>query len=168
MPSHLLLDLIRIAALSTKQYLQSVSLKFLWLRTWSPASHWIGRWKHSRLYCQPWLYVHSYPQPHLWVPSIFQRRFCSAVINKQGSLVIYLLIFHIHGLEMFFFFLPHLEFSVRGKDANPSIVVIGYDNVTTHVDSHAGWALQLSWWSAPYSKSHLKLAIIGKHLKISK
>lgn len=168
MPWFLLLYLLSISSQNTLQYLQSASLKFLWLQTWSPASHWIGKWKHSKLYYQLWWCVHSYPQPHLWVPSIVQRQFYSAVSKtKQFGHLMFLFYFHqIHGMKInFSVFFRHLELAVWGEDANPSIVVIGYNDVTVHVDCHTRRALQLPWWSAPYTKPHLKLAVVGKHLQ---
>lgn len=59
----------------------------------------------------------------------------------------------------------HLKLAVRGEDADPSIVIIGHDDVTVHVHSDAGRSLQLSRRPTSDPKAHLELAIVGEHLK---
>lgn len=140
---------------------------FLWLQTLSPASHSTGRWRHSRPYYQPWWYVHSYPQPHLLVPSVFQHRFYSA--TARGTVWSLSGTFKIWAVKRFFLF-PlaeniHLELAIRGEDANPSVVVVGYNYVTVHVHCDPCGALQLPWWATSDPKPHLKLAIIWEHLE---
>lgn len=59
----------------------------------------------------------------------------------------------------------HLELAIRGEDANPSVVVVGYNYVTVHVHCDPCGALQLPWWATSDPKPHLKLAIIWEHLE---
>lgn len=59
---------------------------------------------------------------------------------------------------------PHLELSVRGEDADPSVVIVGHHYVAIKVHSDAGGSLQLSWRATSDPEPHLELAIVGKNL----
>lgn len=150
------------------QHLQSVGLMFLWLQTLSPACRSTGRWRHSRPCYRPWWYVHSYPQPHLWVPSVSRHRFCS-VASRGQVLSISATIKICVDLETWKRLAPtkiiYLEFSVRGENANPPVIIVGYNYVTVHVHGDPRGALKLAWRATSDPKSHLKLAVIWEHLR---
>lgn len=60
----------------------------------------------------------------------------------------------------------HLKLAIWGEDANPSVVVVSYNNVAVHVDCDPCGALQLPRWTTSDTKPHLKLSIIWKYLEI--
>ncbi len=62
----------------------------------------------------------------------------------------------------------YLEFPIRGKDADPSVIIISYNNVSIGVDCHSCWPLQLSWRTTPDTEARFELPIIGKNLHKNK
>ena len=54
----------------------------------------------------------------------------------------------------------HLELSIRGEDADPSVVVISDDDVSVHVHCDPCGALQLPRGTTSDPKPHLKLPVI--------
>lgn len=64
----------------------------------------------------------------------------------------------------FLVLLTDLELAVRGEDADPSVVVVGHDDVAVHVHRHPGGALQLPRGATSDPEAHLELAVVGEHL----
>lgn len=58
----------------------------------------------------------------------------------------------------------YLKLSIRGKDADPSVVIIGYYNVTIHVHGDTRRSLQLPWRTTSDPEAHFKLSVIGEYL----
>lgn len=90
--------------------------------------------------------------------------------SQRDSLVIQQNILNLCSENIFFFLakIIHLELSIRGEYANPSVVVVSYDYVTVHVHCDPRGALQLPWWTTSDPKPHLKLAVIWEYLQKEK
>lgn len=59
----------------------------------------------------------------------------------------------------------HLKLAVGGENANPSVVIVGHDDVAIHVHRDPGGTLQLPRWTTSNPKPHFKLAVIRKYLR---
>lgn len=62
----------------------------------------------------------------------------------------------------------YLKFPIGGEDADPSVIIISYNNVSICVDCHSCRPLQLSWRTTPDPEARFELPIIGKHLHKNK
>lgn len=58
----------------------------------------------------------------------------------------------------------YLKLALTWKDADPFVVIIGNDDVTIGVDSHARRPLQLTWSPAPDTKAAFKQTIVWENL----
>lgn len=62
-------------------------------------------------------------------------------------------------------FWTHFELSVAGEDANPLVVVVGYDDVTAGVDRHSSGPLQLPWRPSTHPKATLEQTVVREDLQ---
>lgn len=60
--------------------------------------------------------------------------------------------------------LPDLELPIGREDADPSVIVVGHDDVTVGVHGDARWPLQLPGGPASDPKPEFELPVVGEHL----
>lgn len=60
----------------------------------------------------------------------------------------------------FTLFVTHLIFAITGENADPFVVIVRNDDVTTGVHGNASGALKLPWRPAPHTKATPELPIV--------
>lgn len=103
------------------------------------------------------------PAPILFCDRKREDLFSGLYSSKKKNIFFYF----INIKYIFFFFLAdtiYLKFAIWGEDANPSVVIVSYNDVTVHVHCDSCGALQLSWRATSDPKPHLKLTIIWEYL----
>lgn len=59
----------------------------------------------------------------------------------------------------------YLELALTGEDADPLVIIVGNDDITTRVHSHAGGSLQLTGRTSTHPKTSLEFPLVGENLE---